>query len=295
MKNLKNVIFVLFMSLTLCSLSNNNTKKVLIGSPVHQKPKILKEFLDSLKELKTTNLIVDFFFVDDNESIESREILNDFQKEFSHRCIIHQNKADIENYKCDEITHYWPDRTVWKVAGFKNLMIEYAKNRNYDFLFLIDSDIVLHSNTLLHLISTNKDIISEVFWTSWSPDQPLLPQVWLYDFYTQYEVLPDRKLTEQEMVNRHNKFIAQMKIPGVYEVGGLCACTLINNRALSAPISFKKIKNLTYWGEDRHFCIRAAALGLSLFVDTHYPAYHIYRESHLPGVEEYKNRNKFIN
>ena len=30
------------------------------------------------------------------------------------------------------------------------------------------------------------------------------------------------------------------------------------------------------FGEDRHFCIRAAALGLSLYVDTHYPAYHIY-------------------
>lgn len=40
-------------------------------------------------------------------------------------------------------------------------------------------------------------------------------------------------------------------------------------------------------GEDRHFCIRAAALGLRLFVDTHYPAYHIYRSADLAGAERF--------
>src|SRR5690606_16148011 len=53
-------------------------------------------------------------------------------------------------------------------------------------------------------------------------------------------------------------------------------------------VSFSEIKNLSFWGEDRHFCIRAAALGLSLYVDTNYPAYHIYRESDLEGVWKYK-------
>ena len=37
-----------------------------------------------------------------------------------------------------------------------------------------------------------------------------------------------------------------------------------------------------------HFCIRASALGFDLFVDTHYPAYHIYRECYLNRVEEFK-------
>ena len=44
--------------------------------------------------------------------------------------------------------------------------------------------------------------------------------------------------------------------------------------------------SITYpFGEDRHFCIRAAALGFTLYVDTHYPAYHIYRESDLHNAK----------
>jgi SRSO17 transposase len=63
---------------------------------------------------------------------------------------------------------------------------------------------------------------------------------------------------------------------------------LISRTALEAGVNFSRISNLSFWGEDRHFCIRAAALGLQLFVDTHYPAYHIYRDSDLEGVKSFK-------
>ncbi len=71
-------------------------------------------------------------------------------------------------------------------------------------------------------------------------------------------------------------------------MGGVGACTLITKSALSKGVNFKRIKNVTFWGEDIHFCIRAAVLGIPRFVDTHYPAYHIYRESDLAGVEDFK-------
>jgi len=76
------------------------------------------------------------------------------------------------------------------------------------------------------------------------------------------------------------------------KVGGLGACTLISSTALSAGVSFKPIKNLTIHGEDRFFCIRAAVLGIGLFVDTHYPAYHIYREQDLADVQVYITANE---
>ncbi|WP_328130652.1 hypothetical protein [Peribacillus frigoritolerans] len=77
---------------------------------------------------------------------------------------------------------------------------------------------------------------------------------------------------------RYQSFIRQMRTPGVHKVGGLGACTLISQKALKAGVNFNRIENLSFWGEDRHFCIRAAALGISMYVDTHLPAYHIYRE-----------------
>jgi hypothetical protein len=69
---------------------------------------------------------------------------------------------------------------------------------------------------------------------------------------------------------------------------------LISRKALVAGVSFAEIKNLSFWGEDRHFCIRAAALGFSLYVDTHFPAYHIYRESELSGIASYKTKGTVL-
>jgi len=81
-------------------------------------------------------------------------------------------------------------------------------------------------------------------------------------------------------------------MPGVYKVGGLGACTLISRNAISKGVSYDEIYNITFWGEDRHFCIRAAALGIELFVDTHFPAFHIYRRSDLKTLGLYK---KYLN
>lgn len=84
------------------------------------------------------------------------------------------------------------------------------------------------------------------------------------------------------------EFIESLKEKGVFRVGGLGACTLISRRALEAGVNFSSLYNISFWGEDRSFCIRAAAAGLDLFVDTYYPAYHIYRMTDLDGVGIYK-------
>jgi GT2 family glycosyltransferase len=274
------------------SSQRSDKVRILVGSPVYQKPAILQEFLDSLRRLNQNTIALDFAFVDDNRDEVSRGLLRSFAEEVPAAVTILRNRAQSDDYLCNEATHYWSSGLIWKVAYFKDKIIELAREQGYDYLFLIDSDIVLNPRTLEHLVSLKKDIVSEIFWTVWRPNAPLLPQVWLYDTYTQYEVSTGERPSSEEIMERHKLFIEQLKQPGTYEVGGLGACTLISKQALHAGASFKKIKNLTLWGEDRHFCVRALALGLSLFVDTHYPAYHIYRETDLPGVEHYKRENQ---
>jgi hypothetical protein len=259
----------------------SDLKKVLIGSPIHQTPDILKEFLMSLKELDKSNFDISYYFIDDNIEEISSDYLKDFKESEKNVTLIASDFQD--NYVKNEHTHMWSPNLVDKVANFKNEIIRYSIENNFDYLFFIDSDLIVNPGTLNQLVGDNKDIISNVFWTKWEPNTIEMPQVWLKDSYDMHDDSIPIDQAQQTM-----EFINKMRIPGVYKVGGLGACTLISKKALLSGVSFSKIYNLSFWGEDRHFCIRAAALGLELYVDTHLPAYHIYRYTDLEGVENYK-------
>lgn len=260
-------------------------KRIMVASPVRQKANILAEFLMSLESLDTTGLELQFVFVDDHNE---HDLLNQFAKNRNNVNILSGSAAGA--YIRNETTHYWREELIWKLAAYKDQFIESARSGNYDYLFLVDSDLYLHPQTLQHLVSLEKDIVAEVFWTKWQPDSSPLPQVWVADHYRLYEMERDEELTEEEIRHRTMKFLTMLSVPGTYKVGMLGACTLLSRQALNRGISFQAIPNLGLWGEDRHFCIRAAAIGLELYADTHYPPFHIYRESELSALKEYKTR-----
>lgn len=251
-------------------------KRILVGSPVCQKPEILNAFLSSLKKLSRSGFLMDYAFVDDNKDAKSSQLLKHFHREDSDLTIFppHGN-----------------GNLMLRVGGFKNQIIKYALEQKYDALFFVDSDLILHPGLVEHLSHAKKDVISEIFWTSRHPGQRLEPNVWLFDEYDLAYRTPGEVLDEETAEKREELFLDSLKVPGIYEVGGLGACTLITREALLKGVDFSYIPNLTIRGEDRFFCIRAAVLGISLFVDTMYPAYHIYHPSDLSGAEAYVEKS----
>ncbi|MGB9791644.1 MAG: glycosyltransferase [Thermacetogeniaceae bacterium] len=262
-------------------------KRVLIASPVRQRENILKEFLWSLDQLETDGLEVWYAFIDDCE--EESRLLKEFAARKDRVRIIRGDASGC--YRRDETTHHWSEELIWKVAEYKDRLLGMALEQGFDFVFLVDSDLVLHPKTLKHLVALDKDIVSEVYFTKWMPEMPPMPQVWVAHDYRLYHRRRDEEVSKEEIAKRTREFLELLKKPGTYRVGGLGGCTLISREAISRGVSFKEIYNLDLKGEDRHFCIRAAALGLELYADTHYPPYHIYRESDLDGLEDYKRRN----
>jgi glycosyltransferase involved in cell wall biosynthesis len=267
---------------------NEMSKRILVASPVRQSPAILTEFLRGLSEIHTDALELEFLFVDDNRSDESSELLRQFQARHP-KTTIHRETHEDE-YRCDETTHYWTEELVWKVASFKNRILAEGLKRNFDFVFLVDADLIIPPQLVTHLAGLDRPVVSEVFWTSWQPDTPTLPQVWLSDYYTLFRRRRGESLTEEQMVVRLRDFLKQLRRPGVYRVGGLGACTLIARDALAKGVSFSEIDNLSMSGEDRHFCVRARALGVELWADTRYPPLHLYREADLSRVALYRQR-----
>lgn len=264
--------------------------RILIGSPIKQKSTVLKEFLIGLDEADKGNCEITYFFVDDNTEEASCNLLAAFAEK--HDTVLVKGSSlftvapEMENN--DYQNHGWKTVNLAKVTAYKDAMIAYCIEKGFDYLFLIDSDIVIDKRTIPQLLSDNVEIVSNVFWNQWVKNGNLTPQCfWIPDIYLQDKGF-NVPYTFQEAHKRRMDTYEQMKTPGLYEVMGLGACTLIARSALEKGARFEEIHNLEIPGEDRPFCIRAGAAGTHLFMDTHYPAYHCSREVFLDRVEEYK-------
>lgn len=270
-------------------------KSVLLSSPVCQTPQILKEFLLGINELENEGYSLSILFLDDNFYVESSELLKQFQAESTIPCQIIKAQRDYLTpfYLCDENTHHWTPDLIWRLAGLKNQILDEARNGKYDYLLLIDSDLLIHPQTIQRLVKANVPIVSNLYWTQETKNSSYKPQVWLSDYDTRYQRGDREQVSPEDILKRQESFYNMLKKPGVYEVGGVAGCILIRKDALNQKINFTRLKNLTYPDDDCYFSIRACALGIKLYVDTHRPALHLYRQSDLTKINDYKNGNDF--
>lgn len=259
--------------------------KILFGTPVRVKNTVLKEFLQGLEDIEKGNNEVSYYFVDDNVDSLSSDLLQSFAK---RNDTIIKKGTELFQTNDNYDGHNWKFETLAKVTVYKNTIIQYCIDNNYDYLFLIDSDIVLDKRSLLQLLSDDVEIVSNVFWNQWKENGTLTPQCfWMPDIYIQESSWNTmRPFSESHKMKMD--VVEQMKTPGLYSVDGTGACTLIKREALEKGVNFTEIPNVKLLGEDRPFCIRAGALGYTLYMDTHYPAYHCSKEIYLDRVEEFR-------
>lgn len=263
------------------------TPRVLIISPVRQKPAILQHFLEGLRQLDTTGLEVAYFFIDNNDDAHASQMLRTFGRQVN--VPVHRLRVPVaEAYNRTETHHQWTESLYWRLAAIKDGALQAALQHGYDYAFLVDSDLVLHPQTLRHMVRYRREVVSQVFWTVWTQDKPPLPNVWYADFYNLYRVRRRHELEREEQIRRTEAFLSALAFyPGLYRLSGLGACTLIARRAIEAGVSFSELRGCLQSGEDRHFCLRAESLGIRLFADTVLPPLHLYRESELPRVAGY--------
>ncbi len=268
-------------------MSDSPTSRVLIASPVRQKPAVLEHFLQGLLRLDTSGLEVEYFFIDNNDDASASQMLCAFAQRAN--APVHRLRLPVaEAYHRTEAYHQWTESLIWRLAAMKDGVLNAAREHGFDYAFLVDSDLVLHPQTLQRMVACRRDIVSQVFWTVWTPDKPPLPNVWYADFYNLYRARRRQELNTDEQRRRTEAFLSALAFyPGLYRVSGLGACTLISRRAIESGVGFSELRGCTLAGEDRHFCLRAESLGFPLLADSTLPPLHLYRESELPRVDSY--------
>ena len=237
--------------------------RVLICAPVRQTEEIFQLYLDGLNNLEIPSGVeVEKFFV-----LHNSQHLSKYLDESEYKIV-----NDNTQYNFNQESHKWKTQNLLALITIKNQLIQYALLNNFDYYFLVDSDLILHPKTLVSLLNADKDIVAEVFWTRWKTEFEPEPNAWDLDHYTIYD-----------------NSIKKWKNPGVYRVGMTGACKLVKRNVLESGVNYDPIYNLSFWGEDRHFCIRAVCVGFDIWLDTHFPCKHIYRGKDL---QEFKEANK---
>lgn len=154
-------------------------------------------------------------------------------------------------------SHAWNEERYYRMIAMRNAALRTAAEYECDFLFSVDSDVILRDpNTLGHLLLANVPIIAGVFKSRWgNPDAPALPNVW--------------QRGQNEMTERFLDDI--LTAPEHERVGGVGACTLIRNDVWNAGVTYNPIFNVpsNYRGEDRFFSLRAAVAGFEMWACSH--------------------------
>lgn len=230
--------------------------KLLLGAPVRQKEHIFIEYLDRLRKL----------IIPEGVEVHKHFIFNNC--DYSHMlqenetCEIYETK---DTYITDNDTHHWQATNFSNVIIMKNKLLAKTVKEDYDYFMLVDSDLLLHPNTLEQLLQEPKHIKANVFYTKWKEDDvEYMPNAWDLDHYS----------------FKSKASLSRLFVRGLHQVGYSGACILIHRNVIRAGVNYSPIPVISFsvW-EDRAFCIKANLAGYDVWLDTHYPAEHIYRES----------------
>lgn len=225
--------------------------KVLLTAPLKQSENIFAAFQGSIDALDVPEgVTLDRFFVVNDCS----DIIPHIRGEYE---VI--NTGDV--YRKTANDHLWSNENLCKMSRLRNATIRRALDSGYDYWWSVDTDLVLQPQTLRELLSAEKDIVSEVFWTQ-AASGAWWCNAWMYD---------------QCDAGGHLK---EWLEPGLYQVGMTGACTLVRTDVFRHGVSYDAIPCIkkALWGEDRWFCIRAACAGYEMWLDTHCPAEHLFTE-----------------
>jgi hypothetical protein len=139
------------------------------------------------------------------------------------------------------------------IANKRNIAKQYAKDYSYDYLFFIDSDIVIRDNTLDILLDGNADVCMVPYEVKWLG----YPAVGVKDG-AKYKIQPVT-----------SGMLGMPGIPGILEILGIvsygqCAiggmgCTLIKYTVYDIPFEYRKIEGFDrdVYGEDIGFFMNA--------------------------------------
>lgn len=145
--------------------------RIMVGCPVRDRAWILPEYLDRIYSLDYNRKDIVLGFIINDSLDDTRKILLDFKAK-------HKDKyRDIRLVRVDlslppDTRSSNRDLIYRGLACLRNYLLKLALEEDADYLFSIDSDILVPHDSLKVLLDSDKDIISGQIWNDRSKKFP---------------------------------------------------------------------------------------------------------------------------
>lgn len=230
----------------------------MIGCPVRNRAWILPVYLQHLTKLHYPADQVEFCFIINDCTDNTEQILQEFAAAYPARLL----------YDYSSLAGGWRRGSYHygRLAFLRNRLLEAFLTSDCQYLFSIDSDILVPSHSLLQLIQADVDVISALVCNGEEIGDRLF-----YNIFEQINncLLPIRDFSRQ----------------GVFPVDCTGAAYLIKKQVIASGVRY----NACSGPEDIGFCQEVKKHGFSIFCDGRLECRHIMRE------EEIINPAAFIN
>lgn len=230
--------------------------KVLVASPTYKGMKYCHErFLESLKNLDYENY--DILLMDNSKTDEFYEEL----------------KKDNEIIVLKDETS--EEKNILRLVSSRNKILEYALENNYDYVLMMDADVIAPKNILKDLLKHKKDIVSGLYYNYFNinREMKIRPVCWRSLTPEEFEEIKKQVnfppvVKTHEDIRRHltNEEIKkgeclEVKIPSA-------GCMLISKKVFEKiRYGLLDIPGLNSSTDDIYFCEKSKEQGFELYCD----------------------------
>ncbi|KUG05186.1 hypothetical protein ASZ90_017372 [hydrocarbon metagenome] len=222
---------------------------VMIGCPVRNRAWILPEYLRCLEEINYPRDRIRYCFIINDCIDDTLSILENFSRRQPGAVKLLVNNSGIPGYERGEYSFQ-------RLAYLRNLLLNEFLCSDSDYLFSIDSDVLVSPNILMQLINDECDIVACLVCNGQQVGDTSLYNVLIKDHRGRY---------------LHLKEIPRDR---VFRVDCTGAAYLIKRKVISQHgIRYSDL----YGAEDIGFCENAAREGLEIYCDGRLECRHIMR------------------
>ena len=228
-------------------------KKILITAPVHQSIEIFKEYLFSLSHL----LVPKGYEVHKYFYLHNCPELKNLLKENEYEEVLDNSTYEI-------FSHDFKNENYSALSYMRTAALIKARKENFNYVFSVDSDILIHPKTLFYLLEDNQDIVGMINWSKSFSGDSIVPNCYDLEYWKWWE---DNSILKQK---------------GLYERGIISSTVLLGSRIIqNEKINYYPIPNIecSQW-EDYALSLKAHIIipDLKMSLDTRLHCRHLYKE-----------------